>query len=131
MGLIERDGEVKTQVIPNTRKHTLFPVIQEHVEPGATVSTDDMHTYTDLHSLGYDHSSVNHSEKQWRKGVHHTGIEGYWNILKNSIRSTHIHVSRKHIDKYLGEFEYRHNTRSNPSRMFPELISTYPERGDQ
>jgi hypothetical protein len=35
------------------------------------------------------------------------GMENFWKQLKGSIRSTHIHVSQKHLHKYAKEFEYR------------------------
>ena len=50
------------------------------------------------------------------------GIEGFWSRLKLSIRGTHIHVSGKHLEKYLKEFECRYNYRKNPELMFPALI---------
>jgi transposase-like protein len=45
--------------------------------------------------------------------------------FKGSIRSTHIHVSKKHLHKYVKEFEYRFNSRVNPSSMFPALVSVF------
>ena len=45
--------------------------------------------------------------------------------LKNGIKSTHIHVSDKHLGKYAKEFEYRYNSRKNPAKMFPELLSDF------
>ncbi len=37
--------------------------------------------------------------------------EGYFSQLKRSIDGTHHHVSRKHLDRYLAEFDYRYSTR--------------------
>jgi hypothetical protein len=37
--------------------------------------------------------------------------------LKRGINRTHIHVSGKHLPKYLGEFEYRYNMRHVPHLM--------------
>ena len=31
--------------------------------------------------------------------------------MKRSIDGTHHHVSRKHLDRYLAEFDYRYSTR--------------------
>ena len=57
------------------------------------------------------------------RGENHTNsIEGYWSLLKRSIRGTHVHVSKQHMPKYLGEFDFRHNMRSMPDRMFPLLV---------
>ncbi len=128
VGMIQRDGDVMTKVVTDSKKTSLLPVVQENIEAGSTVSTDENRAYHDLEELGYEHGTVRHSAREYKNGIHHTNaIEGYWHILQASIASTHMHVSKKHLPKYLGEFEYRHNTRSNPSQMFPELISTYSE----
>jgi transposase len=42
--------------------------------------------------------------------------------MKRSIRGTHVHVSRKHLAKYLAEFEFRWNLRDDPASMFPLLL---------
>ena len=57
---------------------------------------------------------------------HHTNtIEAYWAMIKRSIRGTHIHVSRKHLPKYLKEFEYRFNMRHLPHAMFGRLLLSF------
>lgn len=128
LGMIERDGDVMVKVVPNAKTKTLIPLITENVEKGSTVSSDEWRPYKNLPSHGYKHGYVMHSIYQWKKGIHHTNnIEAFWSHLKKSIGGTHIHVSKKHLQKYLEEFEYRFNSRKNPSQMFPELISSFPE----
>jgi ISXO2-like transposase domain len=39
--------------------------------------------------------------------VHAQTIEGFWSLMKRSVRGTHVHVSHKHLSKYLSEFEFR------------------------
>ena len=34
MSMLERDGDIKTKVIPDVKRNTLQPIIQEHVEEG-------------------------------------------------------------------------------------------------
>jgi len=60
-----------------------------------------------------------------RGEVHTNTIEGFWSMLKRSIRGTHIHVSRKHLPKYLGEFEFRWNSRPAPEMMFAQLLMSF------
>ncbi|MEQ8510136.1 MAG: IS1595 family transposase [Rhodospirillaceae bacterium] len=57
--------------------------------------------------------------------VHINTIEGYWSRVKNSICGTHVHVSKKHMQKYLGEFEFRFNRRKQPQAMFDRLLSSF------
>ncbi|MCH7539546.1 MAG: transposase [Proteobacteria bacterium] len=52
-------------------------------------------------------------------------MDGFWSQLKCSIRGTHIHASRKHLPKYLGEFEYRWNMRKHPEVMFARLLMSF------
>ena len=59
--------------------------------------------------------------------THINNLDNFWKHLKGSIRSTHIHVSKKHLHKYAKEFEYRFNSRDNPSVMFPALVSQFPK----
>ncbi len=126
LGMVQRNGNVITKVVADAKSATLHPQIEKHVEKGSTISTDEYRAYKKLRDMGYDHGAVIHAIEQWTNGKHHTNtLEGYWAHLKKAISSTHIAVSKKHLQKYLGEFEYRYNTRSNPERMFPELISSF------
>ena len=53
------------------------------------------------------------------------GLEGFWAALKRGINGTHIHVSGKHLPKYLAEFEYRHNMRHLPHMMLDRLMVSF------
>tara|TARA_R110002072_G_scaffold97995_2_gene215740 strand:- start:24196 stop:25059 length:864 start_codon:yes stop_codon:yes gene_type:complete len=129
-GMIQRNGDVITKVIPRRANVHIRPLIKQYIDKGATVSSDEWGGYRKLKELGYNHGMVNHSREQWKNGVHHTNsIEGYWSRIKNSIRGTHVHVSGKHLQKYLGEFEYRYNMRANPSLMFDLLLRAFASCG--
>lgn len=130
MGLKERGGRMATQVIPDVKKPTLRGVVLQNVEPGSTVSTDELMSYGLLAGDGYAHGTVKHGAKEWThydyrtNAVHHVNhVESFWTMFKRSVRSTHIHVSSKHMDKYLGEFTFRSNHREMQNAMFDLLIS--------
>lgn len=127
-GMMQRDGDVMTHVVHDVKRKTLHPIINANVETGSTISTDELRSYNGLDQSGYVHNTVNHGIGEYANGnTHVNGMEGYWAHLKKSIRSTHIHVSEKHLAKYAKEFEYRFNSRKNPEQMFPELISTFQD----
>ena len=118
-GMLERDGDVMAKVVPNVRKKTLHPIIKENVEKGSTVNSDELASYNGLDKAGFEHETVNHGAGEYVDGnCHVNGLEGFWARLKLSIRGTHVHVSRKHLQKYVKEFEYRYNMRARPERMF-------------
>ena len=127
-GMMQRKGQVMTKVVPDCKRKTLQPIIEENVLDGSTVHTDELTSYKGLKKAGYNHKTVNHGIHEYvLDGTHVNGLENFWKHLKGSIRSTHIHVSKKHLHKYAKEFEYRFNQRENPSAMFPALISQFPK----
>ncbi len=129
MGLKERDGRIAAEVIPNVKKATLKGVVNRNVELGSVVSTDELMSYGLLEGDGYKHGTVKHGSKEfayydYRHGVtHHTNhVEAFWKVFKHSVRSTHISVSQKYMDRYLGEFTFRQNHREMKNAMFDLLI---------
>ena len=66
---------------------------------------------------------MRHSAKQYVSGEHHVNtVEGFWSQFKRSVRGTHVHISRKHMWKYLAEFRFRYNNRKAPGAMFGLLM---------
>ena len=85
---------------------------------GSTVHTDELKSYNGLSKAGFEHKTVNHGAGEYVDGDSHVnGIEGFWARLKLSIRGTHVHVSPKHLQNYVKEFEYRYNRRKRPTQF--------------
>ena len=42
---------------------------------------------------------------------HTNTVENYFSIMKRGINGVYQHVSQKHLKRYLGEFDFRYNTR--------------------
>jgi transposase-like protein len=125
-GMMQRGGQVMTKVVPNVAKKTLQPIIEENVLDGTTVHSDELHSYKGLGKAGYSHKTVNHGTGEYANGdTHVNNLENFWKHLKCGIKGTHISVSPKHLHKYAKEFEYRFNSRKNPSAMFPALVSQF------
>lgn len=129
-GVRQRGGDVITRVVANRRSATLQPIIAEHVRPLSVVHTDEWLGYSALANKhnGYRHLRVNHAAGEYvcrKTGATVNGLEGFWAQLKRGINGTHIHVSAKHLPKYLGEFEFRHNRRQHPQEMLDELMFSF------
>ncbi len=75
--------------------------------------TDDAGVYKSLGKDFKGHGTVNHSIKEYvRGGFWHTNtVESYFSILKRGITGNYQWVSAKHLKRYLGEFDFRYNTR--------------------
>ena len=46
--MLERGGEVMTKVVLDIKKRTLQPIVQDNVEAGSTVHTDELSSYKGL-----------------------------------------------------------------------------------
>lgn len=129
MGMIEEGGNIVTQIIPDVKKSTLRAVVNANVEKGSVVSTDELMSYGLLTGDGYIHGAVKHAAKEWthydyQQGVTHStnSVEGFWRLFKASVRSTHIQISGKHMQRYLDEFTFRANHRERVNAMFDLMV---------
>ena len=43
--------------------------------------------------------------------VHTDTIDGYWGLLKRGVIGTYQQISVKHLNRYLGEFQFKWNHR--------------------
>ena len=128
IGMRERNGDVITRVVPNRKRAVLEPHVFANVKPYSEIHTDELISYDNLGDFkGYWHKTVNHSAEQYvgPTGTTVNGIEGFWAQLKRGINGTHIHVSEKHLPKYLAEFEFRHNMRDVPHLMLDRLMVSF------
>lgn len=128
MAIMERKGRMVARVVPNARTVSLRPIVLENVAPGATVSTDELRSYGLLTKDSYRHGRVNHKAGEYARYVcksltfHTNTVEGFWRLFKASVRSTHVHVSAKHMQRYLNEFAFRVNHRERVNGMFDLLV---------
>jgi transposase-like protein len=110
MGLLERHGEVRTKVVPDTRSRTLQVEVRENVEPGSEIHMDALHSYRGL-DPEYIHNVVDHAEKYVDGHVHTNGLENFWSLLKRGIKGTYVSVEPYHLFRYLDEQAFRFNER--------------------
>jgi transposase-like protein/predicted RNA-binding Zn-ribbon protein involved in translation (DUF1610 family) len=129
MGLVSRDGPMKAVVIPDVKKDTLRDVVLDNVAPGSVVSTDELYSYNLLTGDGFTHGAVKHGQKEYSRYDYRAGetfhvntVEGFWRLFKASIRSTHVQISGKHMQRYLSEFTFRASNRERVNGMFDLLV---------
>lgn len=126
LGMVERDGEIITRVVNSRREFSVMPHIIENVKQGARIMSDEAHAFQNINEQGFNHETVCHKKKEYVRGDCHTNtIEGFWAWFKRGVSGTHVWVSKKHMPKYLKEFEFRFNLRQQPELMFPLLLSSF------
>jgi transposase len=115
VGVVQRGGKIRLQVVPGADRETLHAFIREHVAPDAeAIYTDEWPAYEGIGDADTHHETVNHSLEEWSRGdVHTNSAENVWSLLKRSIAGAYHQVSAKHLDAYLDELEFRFNNRHN------------------
>ena len=114
-GAIQRNGAIRLERIPDTKRPTLHNFINRTVKDEAeAIYTDELASYLGIEDHNTRHETVNHSAEQWVVGdVHTNSIEGVWSLFKRSIIGVFHKVSYKHLPRYLEELEWRYNNRTN------------------
>ena len=112
LGILEREGELRTGITPSLSARNVQSVIRDNVAPGAALMTDEHGSFVGL-SDTYYHHRVNHSAGEYVRDycLHTNGIESVWALFKRQIVGTHHWLSPKHLSRYLGEMTWRFNHR--------------------
>lgn len=112
--VMQRGGKVHSRHIERVTADNLKTVLDD-------VADKDAHLITDTGVLwakktGRKHSLVNHSADEYvryEEGfcVTTNTVEGFFSLLKRGINGVYHHVGRKHLHRYLSEFDFRYNAR--------------------
>jgi transposase-like protein len=78
MGMLERGGKVKTQVLPTQREGKVMQeIVRENVATGSWLMTDEFMGYKGL-AADYTHLVINHLERYVQGNVHTQGMGNFW-----------------------------------------------------
>lgn len=112
VGMMERGGRVRPKIIADVTGKTLRKLIKENVAEGSQIYTDEGAWYRGIYKDGWKHEHVRHSTYEYVRGdVHTNSIEGFFGMLRRGLDGIYHSVSKKHLHRYLSEFEFRHNHR--------------------
>ena len=113
VALVERGGRVRSMVVADVTAKTLKNAIRENVDKRAQIMTDEAKQYRGIgKEFEGGHRTVKHSEKEYVRGDAHTNtVEGYFSIVKRGLNGIYHSVSKKHLHRYLAEYEFRYNRR--------------------
>lgn len=125
VGMVEREGSVKTQV---TSKDELkfkdfLKMVKKNINIAETLLvTDEYKAYNNMGKT-IAHYNINHSYEYARGDIHTNTIESFWAILKRGITGQFHWVSKKYLQNYLYEFEFKYNNRANKTNItFEDLM---------
>lgn len=125
VGMVERGGSVKTIVASKyeLKGKDLKKLVRKHIDLEQTILvTDEYKGYLGMKNL-ICHLSVNHQKTFADGDVHTNTIESFWAILKRGMIGQFHKVSKKYLQNYLHEFEYRYNQRNTDNSVtFEHLL---------
>lgn len=113
MAMVQRNGEVRARVITRATSKELKGLIRKHVDKSSRIMTDEWRSYRGIGSeFAGGHHTVYHAYKEYAFGDIYTNTaECFFSMLKRGIYGVFHSVSKKHLHRYVGEFEFRWNTR--------------------
>jgi transposase-like protein len=110
--MVQRDGSLRAHPVTNVTGATLKGAIRKNVAPTARMITDEYGAYNKLGDEFAAHDTVSHKWGEYARGdVYTNTAESFFSLLKRGVIGTFHHVSRKHLHRYVSEFEFRWNTR--------------------
>lgn len=119
-GILEREGRVFVEVVPNVRAQTVLGLAVKKVRRGSIVYTDRFQIYDALMFCGYRHLQIDHRTEFSRGRVYINGLEGFWSYAKERLMKHHG-ISPQRFPLYLKELEFRYNHRHED--LFPTLVA--------
>ncbi len=112
VSVVERGDEVRSVPFKTVTGDNLRRVLHGQVHPQATLMTDEHAGCISPGQSFAAHETVNHPEREYVRGQVTTNtVEGYFANLKRGIYGIYPHVGSHYLAQYLGEFDFRYNTR--------------------
>lgn len=113
LSLVDRSsGQARSMVVDGLRTSTLLPILRENIAKEAVIHTDEAAQYQHLARDFAGHDFVRHGAGEYGRGEVHTNtVEGYFSIFKRGMKGTYQHCAKKHLHRYLAEFDFRYNNR--------------------
>lgn len=112
VALVEPKGRVRAFHVPTVTAESLKTVLHSQINESARLMTDGAGMYKKLGKHFASHETVNHRDGEYARGdVTTNTVESFFGVLKRGLRGVYQHVSPEHLNRYVSEFEFRHNNR--------------------
>lgn len=117
LSLVDRDtGRARSFVVDNFKAETVAPILTANIAREARLMTDEARHYIAIGREFAAHETVNHGQDEYVRRsdptVHTNTIEGYYSVFKRGMKGVYQHCSKKHLHRYMAEFDFRYSARS-------------------
>ena len=114
--LVDRtQGRARSFVVENLTAAEVAPILRANIAKEARLLTDQATIYVGHGRMFADHQSVNHSKGEYVRRadptVHTNTVEGFYGIFKRGMKGVYQHCAKKHLHRYVAEFDFRYSHR--------------------
>lgn len=118
VGLVERGGKVRIFHVAVADKLTVTKMISDNIAKETRLLTDESRLYLDAPGIFKEHETVKHSAGEYARydegfTIHTNTVEGVFSIFKRGIKGIYQHCHKKHLHRYLAEYDFRYNNRTS------------------
>lgn len=110
-------GRAYAQCIDNASANSFRPFFETYISKDAKVITDEWKGYIPLKK-----TYANLEQLKSENGKSFQDIHIHIMNMKGWLRGIHHHCSKEHLQRYLDEYHFRYNRRSNMDTIFDSLI---------
>ena len=116
LSLLDRNtGHRRSFVVNGVTIADVTPIIRENIAREAHLLTDDAGQYRFMDRWFASHRTTPHMKGVYvdrdNPEVHTNTIEGSFSIFKRGMRGVYQHCAKKHLHRYLAEFDFRYSNR--------------------
>jgi len=114
--LVDREtGRARSMVVDDLKPATIAPILRENMAKEARLMTDEGGHYLHVGREFAAHGVVHHGREEYVSAedpdLHTNTIEGYFSIFKRGMKGVYQHCAKKHLHRYMAEFDFRYSHR--------------------
>ncbi|HEY3695153.1 IS1595 family transposase [Phenylobacterium sp.] len=116
LSLIDREtGRAKSTVLDFISAKAIGEIVVANLSKEAILMTDEARHYVKLGKGFAGHGHTNHGAGEYvsrfNPQVHTNTVEGFFSIFKRGMRGVYQHCGKRHLHRYLAEFDFRYSNR--------------------
>lgn len=116
LSLVDRDtGRQRSMVVDSLKAADLTPILKANIAAEAIIMTDEASQYGAIGKHFAGHGFTRHGAGQYvdyeNPTIHTNTIEGAFSIFKRGMKGVYQHCAKKHLHRYVAEFEFRYTHR--------------------
>ncbi|MGH6672281.1 MAG: IS1595 family transposase [Xanthobacteraceae bacterium] len=117
VAFVEPHGRARAFHVKRANKKAVREILVTNADRKSALHTDESNLYLQVGKEFATHKTVEHGSMGYgffvaNDGTHTNSAENFFDNFKRSMRGTYRFCSEQHLQRYLNEFQFRHNHRA-------------------